>query len=134
MLPTLSVVATLVGALAQTPNLVIQEIVIGQGATVQTGQIATVQFEVSDKSGKELANTRKRGLPYSFVVGGIQTAPFWSLGLLGMKVGGCRILNSKPGAAYGPDGVPPVVAPNSDLVIKIELVELRPAKAATPVK
>jgi len=134
MLPTLSLAATLLGALAQTPNLVIHEIVIGKGATAQSGQIATVQFEVSDKNGKELANTRKRGLPYSFAIGGIQTAPFWSLGLLGMKVGGQRILSAKPGAAYGPDGVPPVVAPNSDLVIKIELVELKSAKVATPVK
>jgi FKBP-type peptidyl-prolyl cis-trans isomerase len=134
MLHILYLAATIQVAPAQPPNVVIRDIVVGQGSIAQTGQIATVQFEVRDKNGKELANTWKRGLPYSFVVGGIQTAPFWSLGLNGMKVGGQRMLDVKPGAGYGTDGVPPVVGPGSELVVKLELVEVKPVKPAAPVK
>jgi len=118
----------------QQPSLTIREIVIGQGPVAQTGLVATVHFEVHDKSGKELANTRKRGLAFSFGVGASDTAPFWSFGVVGMKTGGVRRLDVKPASAYGPVGVPPVVGPGSELSVTLELVELRTLKPAPPVK
>lgn len=128
MLTNLAVALAVTAASALGPSVVIKEIVIGRGAVAQRGQIATLQFEVRDRNGKELANTWKRGLPYSFVIGEARAAPFWSFGLTNMKVGGVRVLEVKPGAAYGPAGVPPIVGPNSDLTVRLELVEVRPVK------
>jgi FKBP-type peptidyl-prolyl cis-trans isomerase len=41
-----------------------------------------------------------------------------------MKVGGTRQLTIPPDLAYGKQGSPPTIPPNSPLVFVIELVEL----------
>jgi FKBP-type peptidyl-prolyl cis-trans isomerase len=111
-----------------------KDIVVGLGETVQLGDRVTVQFEAKDERGRELANTLKRGLSYSFLLGDRSLPPFWTQGLSGMKKGGKRIVVANPPDAYGVDGVPPVVGGGATLQITIELTQIEHSATRPPVK
>ena len=51
--------------------------------------------------------------------------PGWDEGVEGMKVGGRRQLVIPPDLAYGKQGQPPAIKPNSTLVFVIDLLEVR---------
>lgn len=44
------------------------------------------------------------------------------------------MLDVKPGAGYGPEGVPPVVGPDCELIVRLELVEVKSVKPSATVK
>jgi hypothetical protein len=111
-----------------------QDIVIGLGPKVQLGDRVTVQFCATDERGRELANTRKRGLSYSFIVGDRTLPVFWTQGLVGMKKGGLRTVVAKPEDAYGVDGVPLVVGQSATLKLTIELTQIQQIVSSPPVK
>ena len=51
--------------------------------------------------------------------------PGWDEGVEGRKVGGRRELIIPPDLAYGEQGQPPAIKPNSTLVFVIDLLEVR---------
>lgn len=51
--------------------------------------------------------------------------PGWDKGVKGMRVGGRRQLVIPPDLAYGPQGQPPVIAPNATLIFDIDLIKAR---------
>ena len=53
-----------------------------------------------------------------------QVIPGWREGTQGMRVGGKRLLWVPTDQAYGEQGVPPLIAPNSDLVFEVELLDI----------
>jgi len=102
-----------------------REIVKGNGAAVQVGDIVTVNFEVRAASGKLLAGTRKRGLPYSFVFGVSPEPAVLSSAVRGMRVGGERWVSLPAAKAFGEAGVPPVVPPGAALRVHLWVVRVR---------
>lgn len=107
-----------------TPGLSITEVRSGNGRAIQPGDLVTVHFQVETSEGKELANTRKRGLPYSieFRV----SDPFWAAMLTGMRAGGERRLAMPSGLYFGENGVPGVIPSGSTLLAKIQVVSSTP--------
>ena len=65
----------------------------------------------------------ERGEPFSFTLGKGTVIEGWEKGLIGMKVGGQRILAIPSAMAYGNRQVGPIPA-NSPLVFTIELVKI----------
>ena len=57
----------------------------------------------------------------SFRLGEQKVIPGWERGIMGMKVGGQRILKIPPQLAYGQRGAGTIIPPNSHLVFETEL-------------
>ena len=104
-------------------RMVIDDITIGEGAAVVAGDKVSVHYAGRLQNGTEFDNSRTRGAAFDFVVGGGQVIAGWEEGLVGMRVGGERILVIPPEKAYGSSGVGPI-PPNSTLVFSIELLAI----------
>jgi FKBP-type peptidyl-prolyl cis-trans isomerase len=105
-------------------KLVIDDIKIGEGSEVKTGDTVAVHYVGRLQSGTEFDNSKKRGEPFVFTVGEGRVIKGWDEGLVGMKIGGERILVIPPEKAYGENGIGPI-PPNSTLIFSIELVEIK---------
>lgn len=105
-------------------RMVIDDVKIGAGASVKEGDTVSVHYVGTLQGGKEFDNSRKRGTPFEFKVGEGRVIKGWEEGLVGMKVGGERILVIPPDKAYGASGIGPIPA-NATLVFAIELLEIK---------
>jgi FKBP-type peptidyl-prolyl cis-trans isomerase len=120
-------VAALEEALDNKGNLkrmVIDDITIGEGAVVEAGSTVRVHYVGRLETGAEFDNSKKRGEPFEFTVGSGQVIKGWDDGLVGMRVGGERILVIPPELAYGEQGIGPIPG-NATLVFAIELLEIK---------
>lgn len=105
-------------------DMVIEDVKVGTGDEVKSGDTVSVNYIGTLQDGTEFDNSYKRGQPFSFTVGGKQVIKGWDEGLVGMKVGGQRILVIPPDKAYGASKAGPIPA-NSTLVFAIELMEIK---------
>jgi peptidylprolyl isomerase len=109
---------------APPKNLVVKDLIKGNGATASTGSTITVNYVgVLYKGGKEFDSSWKTGQPFApFKLGQGAVIPGWDKGLVGMKVGGRRELIIPPSLAYGKAGSPPTIPPNSTLIFVVDLL------------
>ena len=105
-------------------SMIQDDVVLGEGNEVKIGDTVSVHYIGTLQDGTEFDNSKKRGAPFSFVVGEGRVIKGWEEGLLGMKVGGTRILVIPPHMAYGAQAVGPIPA-NATLVFSIELIEIK---------
>jgi len=99
-----------------------QDLVIGTGGTVATGDLATVHYVGRLQNGTIFDSSRSRNQPFPFRVGAGQVIRGWDQGVPGMRIGGTRRLIIPPSLAYGSQGSPPAIPPNSTLTFDIELL------------
>ena len=104
-------------------DLVIDDIVVGEGSPVEEGDVVSVHYIGSTQNGVEFDNSYTRGQSFSFKVGAGRVIEGWDKGLLGMQTGGQRILVIPADMAYGDVQVGPIPA-GSNLVFAIELLEI----------
>lgn len=84
-------------------QLVIEDVVVGDGAEAKAGGTVTVHYlGVDHESGEEFDSSWSRGQSISFPLGNLIKG--WQEGIPGMRVGGRRILTCPPELAYGPKG------------------------------
>ena len=76
--------------------------------------------------GKEFDRSRGRNAPFTFRVGAGQVIRGWDLGMVGVKAGAVRKLVIPSTEAYGSQGVPPVIPPNSTLIFEVEVLDIHP--------
>jgi peptidylprolyl isomerase len=105
-------------------KMVIDDIKIGQGAEVAIGDTVDVHYIGTLQNGQEFDNSHKRGEVFSFTVGAGMVIEGWEKGLVGMKVGGQRILVIPPSMGYGESGIGPIPG-NATLVFSIELQAIK---------
>jgi FKBP-type peptidyl-prolyl cis-trans isomerase len=105
-------------------QVVSDDVVVGTGAEVKTGDTVSVNYVGTLQNGTEFDNSYKRGEAFEFTVGEGRVIKGWDQGLLGMKVGGQRILIIPAEFAYGASQVGPIPA-NSTLVFAVELVSIK---------
>lgn len=107
-------------------KLEVEDIEEGDGAAARAGnQISVNYVGVSYSNGEEFDSSFNTGAPFDFALGAGMVIPGWDQGLEGMKVGGRRQLVIPPQLAYGPQGSPPVIAPNETLVFVIDLLAVQ---------
>jgi FKBP-type peptidyl-prolyl cis-trans isomerase len=99
------------------------DIKVGTGAEAKPHQTVTVHYTGWLTNGKKFDSSVDRGQPISFSLD--QVIKGWGEGVPGMKIGGKRQLKIPSDLAYGPQGHPPVIPPNSTLIFDIELLGLQ---------
>ena len=104
-------------------NLIIDDITIGTGVAAEEGDTISVHYIGTLDSGQQFDNSYLKGVPFTYIVGDKKVIEGWDLGVVGMKIGGQRILVIPPELAYGNKDVGPIPA-NSTLVFAIELLEI----------
>ncbi len=102
-------------------KLVIEDIKEGTGEPAKVGDIVTVHYVGTLQDGTEFDNSKKRGETFAFTIGEGRVIKGWEEGLVGMKVGGQRVLVIPPEKAYGSQSVGGVIPPNSTLIFVIDL-------------
>lgn len=104
-------------------ELVIEDIVVGNGAEAAPGALVNVHYlGVDYDSGAEFDSSWNRGEPLEFPLDGLIAG--WQDGIPGMKVGGRRQLVIPPELAYGPAGTGHQLA-GKTLVFMIDLLGTR---------
>ena len=104
-------------------TLVIDDLVVGTGATAAVGDAVTVNYVGTLTNGTKFDSSYDRGQPYAFRIGAGQVIAGWDQGVPGMKVGGKRRLTIPPALAYGNQAYGPIPA-NLTLVFEIELLSI----------
>lgn len=94
----------------------------GSGSPVLVGDVVTIHFLVQRRNGQDLADSKKRGLPYTFKVGAKGNDPLLDMVVKGMKAGGTRMATIAAKDVYGPAGAPPVISGQDTLVVTITLL------------
>ena len=115
------------------PELKLVDLQVGSGPIAGPGMDATVHYtgwlydrRAKDQRGEKFDSSRDRGQPFTFFLGGRQVIRGWDEGVVGMRVGGKRLLLVPAEYAYGSEGAGGVIPPNASLVFEVELLALRP--------
>lgn len=101
-------------------ELVVRDLVPGTGPATTSGSTVTVDYiGVSCSTGKVFDASYGSGEPVTF--GLDRVIPGWSEGLVGMQVGGTRVLGIPSDLAYGPQSPTPAIAPDEALWFVVQL-------------
>ncbi len=101
-----------------------QDTLVGTGKEAKSGDTVSVQYLGTLMDGTKFDSSYDRGTPFEFTLGAHQVIPGWELGIVGMKVGGKRLLTIPPELAYGASGYGPIPA-NATLKFTVELVGIK---------
>ena len=108
-----------------TPSgLIIEELVIGEGAAAAAGQSVTVHYTGWLTDGRKFDSSKDRDDPFVFPLGAGHVIRGWDEGVQGMRVGGVRKLTIPPELGYGARGASGVIPPNATLVFEVELLDM----------
>lgn len=117
-------------------DLDITDVRDGDGATLEPGQLAVVNYIGVNWSNGVVFDASYDRSPFGFVVGQGGVIPGWDKGLIGMHVGGRRQLVIPPDLAYGERAQGDIPA-NETLIFVVDLLAARsrpkPAPAPGPV-
>lgn len=117
--PVIDLPAELTGDLETT------DLIEGTGPEFSPGDNGDLHFVLMAYNTELVLETSyDRGFPVPVDVGVGALFPGFDEGLLGMKVGGRRLLVIPPDLAFGDDGVPPDIGPGETLVILADLVSI----------
>ena len=103
-------------------ELVIEDLVVGEGQEATAGMQVTVDYMgINWSNGREFDASWNRNDAFSFGLGAGMVIPGWDQGVQGMKVGGRRRLTIPPAMAYGSSGAGGVIGPNETLIFVVDL-------------
>jgi peptidylprolyl isomerase len=106
-------------------NLVVGDVVEGQGAAAKAGDHLTMKYVgVTYATGKQFDASWDRGQDFDFTLGAGNVIQGWDQGLVGMKVGGRRQLIIPPALGYGDQAQGDDIPANSTLIFVVDLVKI----------
>jgi len=95
----------------------------GEGESPTASSDVVVHYSGTLLDGTEFDSSYSRGEPAEFNAG--RVIPGWTEGLQLMKPGAKYKFFIPPELAYGPQGSPPRIEPNSALIFEVELIEVK---------
>lgn len=110
--------------IATTSGLKIKDEVIGSGAEAKAGDTVTVNYLGTLENGTKFDSSYDRNTPFSTQIGVGKVIKGWDEGIVGMKVGGKRILVIPSDLAYGDQGQGPI-PPKATLIFQVELLGIK---------
>jgi FKBP-type peptidyl-prolyl cis-trans isomerase FkpA len=105
-------------------DLKIEKLTSGNGPSPTKGQTVTVHYTGWLTDGSKFDSSVDRDEPFSFVLGEGQVIAGWDQGVAQMKTGDKVKLTIPPDLAYGREGYPGAIPPNSTLVFEVELLSI----------
>lgn len=100
-----------------------QDVVLGTGDEAVIGSSVTVHYTGRFIDGRVFDSSVTRGEPLQFVLGSGQVITGWDKGIVGMKVGGKRLLSIPPELGYGANDYGPIPG-GSTLIFEVELLKV----------
>jgi FKBP-type peptidyl-prolyl cis-trans isomerase FkpA len=94
---------------------------VGEGADVTVNRVVSVRYQGWLPDGTRFDHNDPPRALYPLVLGQRRVIDGWEQGILGMKVGGIRLLVIPPSLGYGAEANGPIPA-NSVLVFQVEVV------------
>ena len=110
--------------MSQPQDLVVEDLVIGEGKVASPGATVRVHYTGTLTDGTKFDSSVDRGQPFEFKLGAGDVIQGWDMGVAMMKVGGKRKLTIPPKFAYGESGAGNIIPPNATLVFEVELLEV----------
>ncbi len=107
----------------QNPGLEVTDTLVGGGDAAVPGTRVTVNYVGHFTDGKVFDSSVARNEPFQFVLGAGQVIKGWDEGIVGMRVGGKRVLTIPPQLGYGPNDYGPIPG-GSTLVFEVELLKV----------
>lgn len=102
-----------------------KDLIVGTGLEAKKGSVVYVNYVGAlCSNGKEFDSSWSRKEPFLFVIGTGEVINGWDKGVIGMKVGGRRLLKIPAGEAYGKLGNEPKIPKNEPLVFVVDLLKV----------
>ena len=106
-------------------GLVIVDKVVGMGEKVKALDVLTMHYTGKLEDGTVFDSSQNPGRePFRFTIGAGQVIEGWEKGIIGMQIGGKRVLTIPPEMAYGERGAAGVIPPNATLIFEVELLNI----------
>jgi peptidylprolyl isomerase len=104
-------------------ELVIEDLVVGEGDVASAGQQVSVHYVgVAWSTGSQFDASWDRGEPFAFGLGDGHVIQGWDQGVVGMRIGGRRRLTIPPDLGYGSRGAGGVIKGGETLVFVVDLL------------
>ena len=100
-------------------------VVTRQGEGAKVGDAIFVHYTGKLTDGTKFDSSYDDDQPLNLILGAGRVIRGWEEGLQGMHVGEKRTLTIPPELAYGAEGRPPKIPPNSTLVFDVEMVGIQ---------
>ena len=101
-------------------QVLINDLVVGTGTEAVAGKTVTVDYVGSLQNGTTFDSSASHGQSFTFTLGAGSVIKGWDEGVVGMKVGGVRLLVIPPDLGYGAQANGPIPA-NSVLIFQVRL-------------
>jgi len=105
-------------------NMKTEKLKTGTGTQAKAGQTVEVHYTGWLTDGTKFDSSLDRNDPFSFVLGTGQVIRGWDQGVATMRVGDKVRLTIPPELAYGSQGFPGAIPPNSTLIFEVELLSV----------
>ncbi|HMQ27697.1 MAG TPA: FKBP-type peptidyl-prolyl cis-trans isomerase [Acidimicrobiales bacterium] len=108
---------------APPSDLVLEDLVVGDGPEAQPGQLVNVHYVgVAWSTRQQFDASWDRDEVFSFSLGAGQVITGWDEGVAGMRVGGRRRITIPPHKGYGSQGAGGVIKGGETLVFIVDLL------------